>query len=63
MTTKLRLTSWEELLKLSFAMNKQNYSRYGIYYIRQLRSLDSAHPGARKGIEEKGFPYAGMNLA
>ena len=51
----LRLSSWEELLKLSFTMNKQNYSRYGTYYVLQLRSLDSTHPGARQEIEEKGI--------
>ena len=51
----LRLSSWEELLKLSFAMNKQNYSRYGTYYIMQLRSVDKTHPGAREEIEKKGM--------
>ena len=50
----LRLASWEELLTLSFVMNKQNYSRYGTYYVLQLRSIDSTHPGARQEIEEKG---------
>ena len=42
----LRLVTWEELLKLSFAMSKPNYSRYGSYYTMILRSIDTLHPGA-----------------
>ena len=58
----LRLGSWEELLKLSFVMNKRNYARYGTYYIMQLRSLDKTHPGAREEIESKGCLFVEMNM-
>ena len=42
----LRLETWEKLLALNFSMNKQNYARSGTYYLTQMRSLDSTHPGA-----------------
>ena len=38
---------------LIFTMNKQNYARYGTYYLTQVRSLDSIHPGAHEEIQEK----------
>ena len=39
----LRLENWEELMVLSFTMNKQNYARYGTYNLTQMASLDSTH--------------------
>ena len=33
----LRLSAWEHLLRLSFPMNKQNYSRFGTFYVLMLR--------------------------
>ena len=51
----LRLETWEELMVLSFTMNKQNYARYGTYYLTQMGSLDSTHPGAHEEIQEKGI--------
>ena len=51
----LRLVTWEDLLKLSFKMNKQNYSRYGSYYTMMLRSIDTLHPGAREELQNRGL--------
>ena len=51
----LRLETWEELMVLRFTMNKQNYARYGTYYLTQMGSLDSTHPGAHEEIQEKGI--------
>ena len=46
---------------LSFTMNKQNYARYGTYYLTQMGSLDSSHPGAHKEIQEKGISLFRIN--
>ena len=40
----LRIDAWEYFLSLSFATNKIYYARYGIFYIQQLKNLDSTHP-------------------
>ena len=52
---ELRRHIWEELLKLSFSMNKQNYARYGTFYVTQLANLHITHPGAIEEIEKKGI--------
>ena len=57
----LRLETWEELMVLRFTMNKQNYARYGIYYLTQMESLDSKHPGAHEEIQEKETPVCRNN--
>ena len=49
----LRLETWEELIVLSFTMNRQNYARYGTYYLTQMGSLDSTQPGAHEEVQEK----------
>ena len=51
----LRLEAWEKLMVLSFTLNKQNYARHGTYYLTQMGSLDSTHPGAHEEIQEKGI--------
>ena len=40
---------------LSFTVNKQNYARYRTYYLTQMGSLDTAHPGAHEEIQERGI--------
>ena len=44
----LRLKCWKDSLLLCFATNKQNYARYGTYYITQLENIDLTHPGAKE---------------
>ena len=50
----LRLDTLEELMVLSFKMNKQNYARYGTYYLTQIESLDRSYLRTREEIQEKG---------
>ena len=45
---------------LSFTMNKQN-ARYGTYYLTQVGSLGSTHPGAHGDIQEKGISICRNN--
>ena len=49
----LRLSAWEHLLRLSFPMNKQNYSRFGTFYVLMLRSLKETNSGAFEELQEK----------
>ena len=49
------------LLKLSFTMNKQNYPWYGTYYLTQMGTLDSTHPGTHEEIQEKGISVCRNN--
>ena len=53
----LRLLGLKYLLPFCFALNKQNYARYGSFYVHSLENLDSTHPGCRELIQEKGFLY------
>ena len=50
----LRLKCWKDSLPLCFATNKQNYARYGTYYITQLENIDLTHPGAKEELQEMG---------
>ena len=59
----LGLETWEELMMLSFTMNKQNYARYGTYYLTQMGSLDSTSPGAHEEIQEKGISVCRNNTS
>ena len=59
---ELRRKMWAELLKLSFVMNKQNYARFGTFYMTQLANLDKTHPGAREEIESKGVSVCRNNF-
>ena len=58
----LRKLIWEEMLPLSFSMNKENYTRYGTYYIMQLSNSELTHHGARQEIEEKGVSVCRNSL-
>ena len=35
------------------SLNKTNYSRYGAYYVKQLKNLDQLHPGCKEIIQSK----------
>ena len=37
------------------SLNKTNYSRYGAYYVKQLKNLDQSHPGCKEIIQSKGL--------
>ena len=51
----LRLKCWKDSLPLCFAINKQNYARYGIYNITQLENINLTHPSAKEELQEKGL--------
>lgn len=38
-----------------FAFNHQNYSRWLIYYVGKLSSIDETHPGLRSSFEQGSF--------
>lgn len=46
---------------LSFKMNKQNYARYGTYYLTQIDSLDRSYLRTREEIQEKGNSVCSNN--
>ena len=48
----LRLRLWEELLQLCFVTNHLHYSRYGSYYVKQLKCLENTHHRAQQEIED-----------
>ena len=48
----LWIDAWQYFLPLCFATKKIHYTRYGTFYIQQLKNLDSTHPGAFKEISE-----------
>ena len=51
----LRLHGLKYLLPFCFALNKQNYARYGSFYVHFLENLDNTHPGCRELIQEIGL--------
>jgi len=57
----LRLKCWTDSLPFCFAMNKQNYARYGTFYCRQLMTLDDTHPGAKDDLLKKGLSVCRNN--
>ena len=38
-----------------FSMNKQNYARYGTYYVLQLLNIDKTHTGAKEELKSRGI--------
>ena len=51
----LRIKCWKDSLPLCFATNKQNYARYGTYYITQLENIDLTHLSAKEELQETGL--------
>ena len=58
----LRLKCWKDSLPLCFATNKQNYARYGTYYITQLENTDLTHSSAKEELQETGSLFLEINL-
>ena len=44
-----------------FALNKQNYARYGSLYVNSLENLEETHPGCLELIKHKGISVQGQN--
>ena len=49
---ELKIKSWEKLLPLCFTTNKIHYSRYGTFYVEQIKNLETSCPGDMEGIED-----------
>ena len=43
-------------------MNKQNYARYGTYYLTQIESLDRSYLRTHEEIQEKGNSVCRNNI-
>ena len=54
------VVSWEYFLHLNFALNKQNYARYGAFYVNVLENIATVYPGLKEIIEEKGLSVQGQ---
>ena len=57
----LRLQCWKDSLPYCFAMNKQNYARYGTFYCSQLMALDDNYPGAKDELVNNGLSVCRNN--
>ena len=57
----LRIKTEKELMVLSLQYGV-NYAHYGTYYLTQVGSLDSAHPGAHEEIQEERISVVEMIL-
>ena len=44
-----------------FALNKQNYARYGLLYVHSLENIEETHPGCLELIQFKGLSVQGQN--
>ena len=51
----LRLCAIKKILPYCFALNKQNYARYGSIYVATLEKLDSIYPGCKETLEQNGI--------
>ena len=43
---------------MCFTTNKQNYAKYGTYYITQLENIEVTHPDAKEELQETGLSVA-----
>ena len=50
----LQLDRLKKALPFCFALNKQNYARYGTIYVRSLANIETMHPGFKKLLLNKG---------
>ena len=51
----LRLHCLKTALPFLFALNLQNYARYGSVYVNTLENLDTTHPGCKELLSHKGL--------
>ncbi|MEM7298253.1 MAG: hypothetical protein AAF391_08310 [Bacteroidota bacterium] len=50
-----RLECWKYFVPFYFNFNKNNYARYGSYYVECMKSYDDKFPGLKNILKEKGF--------
>ena len=51
----MRLDRLEKALPICFALNKQNYARYGTIYVYSLANIETTHPGYKMLLLNKGL--------
>ena len=56
----LRLASWKYFLSFYLSLDKQNYARYGTFYIKVLENIEIHYPGLKDLIKEKGISIQGQ---
>ena len=57
----LRLYSWKSFIPFYFAMDKQNYARYGSFYVETMTNINNLYPGLKSLLEKKGISVLGQN--
>ena len=57
----LRLDGLKKALSFYFALNKQNFARYGTIYVHSLANIETTHPGCKKLLLNKGLPVQGQS--
>lgn len=57
----LRFYAWQFLIPFYFALDKQNYARYGSFYVETLKNIDRIYPGLRSLLEKKGISVLGQS--
>ena len=50
-----RLLAWESMLPLFFFFDKTHYSRYGSFYVHELKNMDAKYPGAKEELAAIGI--------
>ena len=50
----LRLYCWRFYIPFYFAMDKQNYARYGSFYVETMININRIYPGLKPLLEKKG---------
>ena len=53
--------AWYSFLPYYFVLDKQNYARYGSYYVTMLRNMDATYPGLKSLIDKKGISVQGQD--
>ena len=54
------MASWKYFLPFYLSLDKQNYARYGAFYIKVLENIEIHYPGLKDLIKEKGTSIQGQ---
>ena len=52
---EMRLDAWERMLPYYFYFNKNNYARYGSYYVQMLKCIDDNYEGLKDLLSVDGL--------
>ena len=59
----LRLDGLKQALPFCFALNKQNYARYGTIFVHSLTNIETKHPGCKKLLINKGLSVSPQDVS